>query len=74
MVVNNIGQYGPPAEPDRNLVENAIAEVLQIAQRWGIAPGDFIQMLNSGMRISDFLQMMDGSTDSGSAIDCHTAN
>jgi len=72
--MNNIGQYGPPAEPDRTLVESAIAEVLQIAEGWGIAPADFIQMLNSGMRISDFLQAMDGSTSSGPAIDCDTAN
>jgi len=52
--MNNIGQHQPSAEPDRDLVECAIAEVLGIAQRQGITVADFIRMLDSGMRISDF--------------------
>jgi hypothetical protein len=43
------------ADPNRELVECAIVEVLEIAQRQGITPIDFIQLLDSGMRISDFL-------------------
>jgi hypothetical protein len=53
--MNNIGQYKPQAEPNRDLVECAIAEVLEIAQRQGITAADLIRMLDSGMRISDFL-------------------
>ncbi len=57
--MNNIGQ---PAQPNRELVECAIAEVLGIAQRQGITPADFVRMLDSGMRMSDFLTAMDGFT------------
>jgi len=46
------------AEPNRDLVECAIAEVLEIAQRQGITAADLIRMLDSGMRISDFLNAM----------------
>ena len=53
--MNNIGQYQPQAEPNRDLVECAIAEVLEIAQRQGITAADLVRMLDSGMRISDFL-------------------
>jgi hypothetical protein len=56
--MNNIGQYKPQAEPNRDLVECAIAEVLEIAQRQGITAADLIRMLDSGMRISDFLNAM----------------
>jgi hypothetical protein len=66
--MNNIGQY-PPAEPDRELVECAIVEVLEIAQRQGITAADFIRMLDSGLRISDFLTAIEESTNTGHAID-----
>jgi hypothetical protein len=47
-----------PAEPGREVVECAIVELLEIAQRQGITPADFIQLLDSGMHISDFLAAM----------------
>jgi hypothetical protein len=53
---------GPPAVPNREVVECAIIEVLQIAQRQGITPADFVRMLDSGMRVSDFLTAMDTLT------------
>jgi hypothetical protein len=53
--MNNIGH---PAEPDRVLVECAIVEMLEIAERQGITAADFMQMLDYGMRISDFLTAM----------------
>jgi hypothetical protein len=43
------------ADPNREVVERAIIEVLEIARRQGITASDFIRMLDSGMRISDFL-------------------
>ena len=43
------------AEPNRALVECAIAEVLQIAQRQGLNPADFVRLLDSGLPISDLL-------------------
>ena len=46
-------------EPDPTLVERAIVKVLEIAQLEGITPDDFIQMLDSGMPISDFLNAAD---------------
>ena len=51
------------AEPDREFVERAIVRVLEIAQCQGITPEDFIQMLDSGMRISDFLNVAPVFTD-----------
>ena len=50
--MNNIGK---PPEPNREVVERAIAEVLGIALRQDITPADFVRMLDSGMRMSDFL-------------------
>lgn len=47
-----------PAEPKPEVVERAIVEVLEIAQRQGITPTDFIQLLDAGMQISDFLAAM----------------
>ena len=47
-----------PAEPKPEFVECAIVELLEIAQRQGISPADFIQLLDSGMHISDFLAAM----------------
>jgi hypothetical protein len=48
--------------------------VLGIAQRQGITPADFVRMLNSGMRMSDFLTAMDRFTNAGDNIARHTAN
>jgi hypothetical protein len=42
-------------EPNRAFVECAIAEVLQIAQRQGLTPADFVRLLDSGMPMSDLL-------------------
>ncbi len=67
--MNNIRQYNPPAEPDREFVECAIMKVLEIAQRHGITAADFIHMLDSGMRISDFLTAMDVFTNADYTID-----
>ena len=53
--MNSIRQ---PAEPKRELVECAIVELLAIAERQGITAADFIQLLDSGMQISDFLTAM----------------
>jgi hypothetical protein len=53
--MNNIRQ---PAEPKPEVVECAIVELLEIARRQDITPADFIQLLASGMRISDFLAAM----------------
>jgi hypothetical protein len=63
-----------PAEPDPEFVDCAIAKLLEIAQRQGITAADFIQMLDSGMRISDFLNAVDIRTDAGDTIDCDIAN
>jgi hypothetical protein len=68
--MNNIGERKPPAEPNRDLVECAIVEVLEIAQRQGITAADFIRMLDSGMRISDFLNATNVLANGGHAIDC----
>ena len=47
-----------PEEPNPKVVERAIVEVLEIAQRQGITPAEFIQLLDAGMQISDFLAAM----------------
>jgi hypothetical protein len=73
MVMNNIGPHTPPVEPDREFVESAIVEVLEIAQHQGITSADFIQMLDSGIRISDFLNAMNVSTTAGYTIDCDSS-
>jgi hypothetical protein len=65
--MNNIRQ---PAEPKPEVVECAIAELLEIAQRQGIAPADFIQLLDSGMHISDFLAAMTPHANANNSIDC----
>jgi hypothetical protein len=57
--VSNIGE---PAEPKREVVECAIVELLDIAQCQGITPADFVQLLDSGMQISDFLAAMKSPT------------
>ena len=66
--MSDTGAHRTPAEPDRKVVEYAIAEVLKIAQRQGITAANFIQMLDSGMRISDFLNTMNGFTNAGHPI------
>jgi hypothetical protein len=45
-------------------------EVLGIAQRQGITPADFVRMLDSGMRMSDFPTATDPFTNADRAIDC----
>ncbi|MFY9559816.1 MAG: hypothetical protein WAQ52_06250 [Terriglobales bacterium] len=72
--MNNIGQHKQPAEPNRDLVERAIVKVLEIAHRQGISAADFIQMLDSGMRISDFLNAIDVFTNAGHSVDGDTVN
>ena len=59
-----------PAEPKPNLVECALVELLEIAQRQGITPADFIQLLDSGMRISDFLAAMTPHANANAGIEC----
>jgi hypothetical protein len=72
--MNSIGQRKPVAEPNPQLVEVAILELLELAQRQGITAADFIQMLDSGMRISDFLNVMDELTDAGHTVDSESVN
>lgn len=59
-----------PAEPKPEVVECAIVELLEIAQRQGITPADFVQLLDSGMQISDFLAAMTPLTNANESIDC----
>jgi hypothetical protein len=59
-----------PAEPNRELVECAIVEALEIAQRPGIPPVDFIQLLDSGVRISDFLAAVIPGANRNRTVDC----
>jgi hypothetical protein len=61
------------AEPDPELVARAIVKVLEIAQLQGITPAEFIQMLDAGMQIADFLKVADVFTN-GHTIDCDTVN
>lgn len=72
--MNNIGQHKQPAEPNRELVERAIVQVLEIAHRQGISATDFIQMLDSGIRISDFLNAIDVFTNAGPTVAGDTVN
>ena len=65
--MNNIGQ---PAEPKPELVECAIVELLDIAHRQGITPADLIQLLDSGMQISEFLAAMKPSENGSRTVDC----
>jgi len=59
-----------PAEPKAEVVECAIVELLEIAQRQGITPDDFIQLLDSGMQISDFLAAMTPLANAHDSSDC----
>jgi hypothetical protein len=65
--MNNIRQ---PAEPKPEVVECAIIELLEIAQSQGITPADFIQLLDSGMRISDLLAALSARPNASNCIDC----
>jgi hypothetical protein len=65
--MNNIRE---PAEPEPELVEYAIVELLDIAERQGITPADFIQLLDSGMQISDFLAAMNPLENRNRTADC----
>jgi hypothetical protein len=53
-----MSKIGQPAEPKHEVVECAIVELLDMAQRQGITSADFIQLLDSGMQIADFLAAM----------------
>jgi hypothetical protein len=57
-------------EPTRELVECAIVEVLAIAQCQGITPADFIQLLDSGIRMSDFLAALKPPAKAKDRTDC----
>jgi hypothetical protein len=59
-----------PAEPKQEVVECAIVELFEIVQRQGITPADFIQLLDSGMCISDFLAAMAPLANANDSIDC----
>ena len=65
--MNSIRQ---PGEPKREVVECAIVELLEIAKRQGITPADLIQLLDSGMQISDFLAAMTPLANANDSIDC----
>jgi hypothetical protein len=58
-----------PAEPKPELMLCALAELLEIAQGQGITPADFMQLLDSGMHISDFLAAMSPRANAKSSID-----
>ena len=59
-----------PAEAKRQVVQCAILELLKLAQQKGITPGDFIQLLDSGMRISDFIAAITPLANANKSIDC----
>jgi hypothetical protein len=61
-----------PAEPKKEVVECAIVKLLEIAQRHGITPADFIQLLDSGMQISDFLATMTPLANANDSINCYS--
>ena len=65
--MNSIRQ---PEEPKPEVVECALVELLEIAQSQGITPADFIQLLDSGMHISDFLAAMTPIANPNDSIDC----
>jgi hypothetical protein len=59
-----------PAEPKPELVECAIVDLLDKAERQGITPADFIHLLDSGMQISDFSAAMNLLENSERTLDC----
>jgi hypothetical protein len=65
--MNSIRQ---PAEPKPEFVQCAIVELLEIAQHQGITPDDFIQLLDSGMHIADFLAAMTPLANAKASINC----
>ena len=67
VTMNNIQQ---PAEPKPEVVECAIVELLEIAQNQGITPADFIQLLDSGMHVSDFLAALTPQPNANNSLDC----
>ncbi|MGA3089672.1 MAG: hypothetical protein ABSD75_13730 [Terriglobales bacterium] len=69
-----IRQHNLKADPARQLVERAIVRLLQIAEHQNISAADFVQMLNSGMRISDFLNAMDVFTSAEHVVGSTTVN
>jgi len=64
--MNNLGPHIPSEELDRELTERAI----EIAHDHGITSADFIQMMDSGILISDFLNAMNMFADAGHTVDC----
>ena len=58
-----------PTEPNPELMLCALAELLEIAQGQGITPADFMQLLDSGMHISDFLAAMSPPANAKNRID-----
>jgi hypothetical protein len=66
VTMNSIRQ---PAEPKPEVVECAIVELLEIAQCQGITPADLIQLLDSGMHVSDFLAAMTPLANANDSID-----
>ena len=63
--MNNLGPHIPSEEPDLERIERAI----EIAHHHGITSADFMQMMDSGIRIADFLNAMNMFADAGHAID-----
>ena len=59
-----------PAEPKPEVVQCAIVELLEMAERQGITPVDLMQLLDSGMRVSDFLAAMTPLANAHNSIDC----
>jgi hypothetical protein len=59
-----------PSEPNPQVVGCAIVELLEIARGKGITPADFIQLLDSGMRISDFLAAMTPLANASDSFEC----
>jgi hypothetical protein len=59
-----------PEELKPEFVECAIVELLKIAQCQGISPDDFIQLLDSGMHISDFLATLTPLAKSSDNMHC----
>ena len=72
MTIDSKSQRKRTTEPDRDLVELAIVEVLELANQQGITVAEFIQMLDRGMRMSDFLSAIDEPRDPGQTIDGDT--
>jgi len=58
-----------PTELNPELMLCALAELLEIAQGQGITPADFMQLLDSGMHISDFLAAMSPPANAKNSID-----